>query len=159
MGILNYIIFYRMIIEKIIHIVAVGFFATIAMTIFSYVLSYFTSNELEEPQLLNKLINNHPGNSYIMNKEHSVGWAIHLFIGILFVAVFEVLLTLQVLNSTLLTGVLFGLVAGCVGVAFWWSAFTLHPKPPHINRTLYYAQLVPAHIIFGITMVALYPYS
>jgi len=148
-----------MIIEKILHIVAVGILATIAMTIFSYVLSYFTNNELEEPQLLNKLINNHPGNSYVMNNEHSVGWAIHLFIGILFVAVFEVFVTLQVLNSTLLTGILFGFVAGLIGVGFWSSAFTLHPKPPHINRPLYYVQLVPAHIIFGITMVLLYQSS
>lgn len=137
-------------------ILSIGLIATLAMTAFSYAMSYFTNCKLKEPQLLNILINRTSATHLSLDKEHVVGWALHILVGMLFVGTFVILHALFNFSISLLTGVVFGFSAGLVGVCFWSITFYLHPNPPAINRTIYYIQLIPAHILFGITMIALF---
>jgi len=131
-------------------IFSIGVFSTLAMTAFSYALSYFTSNKFEEPQLLNILLDRITSAEKRFYNEHIVGWSIHCLIGILFVIVYFLLKYFQILPQGILYDSLFGFCAGIIGVLFWSITFSLHPNPPKINRALYYLQLIPAHIIFGI---------
>jgi len=142
----------------LLHIFSIGIVSTIAMTIFSYTISYITNNKFEEPQLLNILIDKLPRANFSLSREHILGWGLHLFIGIVFVGSFFLLDYIFNINFTLSTGVIFGFFAGLIGVCFWSICFAVHPNPPDIKRNIYYLQLIPAHIIFGITMIVLFSY-
>ncbi|PVW16257.1 hypothetical protein [Marixanthomonas spongiae] len=71
-------------------VISIGVLATLTMTAFSYGISYFTRNNLKEPQLLNLFIENIPAQPMKMGKEHVVGWVIHVLIGIFLVVIFNV---------------------------------------------------------------------
>jgi len=136
-------------------ILAVGILSTTAMTLFSYGLSYLTKKRFREPQLLNELISQFPKNSLHLCREHILGWTIHLFIGFFFVASFEVLSRFDLMDDSIESGILYGFLSGLVGVAGWWLSLHLHPNPPKLNRAQYFIHLIPAHVVFGITMVQL----
>jgi hypothetical protein len=137
-------------------IFATGMLSTLAMTMFSYGLSYISGNKFEEPQLINILFSRSSIFSDSIAREHVLGWAIHFIIGILFVICFKVLLQFDVLHINLLVGILFGAISGIFGAIVWAIALALHPNPPKMNRTGYLLQLIPAHIIFGVVMVILF---
>ncbi|MHA7056083.1 hypothetical protein ACWGOQ_0002615 [Aquimarina sp. M1] len=139
----------------IIESIAVGFIATIAMTAFSYSISYISKNIFEEPQLINMLLSQWNDNSFNLEREHIVGWAIHFLIGMFFVLGFKILHMCKILDISVLSGIIYGLFAGVIGVFFWGIVLWIHPNTPKINRTRYLLQLIPAHIVFGITMIYL----
>lgn len=134
-------------------ILTAGIFAILAMTALSYGLSYLFKGNFKEPQLLNYLMDKLPNTKATIAREHILGWALHFSIGFLFVAIFLILNNFYNFPLTILTGIIFGVVAGSVGIAVWSSAFALHPNPPSTNRLLYYIQLMLAHIVFGVSMI------
>lgn len=134
-------------------ILTAGIFATIAMTALSYGLSHLFKSNFKEPQLLNYLIDKLPNFEINIAREHILGWALHFSIGFLFVTIFLILNNFYNFPLTILTGIIFGALAGLVGIAVWSTAFALHPNPPSINKPLYYIQLLAAHIVFGISMI------
>lgn len=136
-------------------ILSVGFLATLAMTAFSYFFSYLLKGNFKEPQLLNYLIDKMPKSTINVCREHILGWFIHFSVGFLFVIAFKIVGYLYALELSFRTGIIFGTLAGLIGVGAWSSAFALHPNPPSINKTLFYIQLIFAHIMFAIVMVLL----
>jgi len=133
-------------------IIAIGILATIGMTIFSYIISFFTSNKVEEPQLLNEMVFRLRLGHHDLKKEHVVGWAIHLIIGIFFSLLYFGLLNYNLIDRNYLHGIIFGLIAGFIGVLGWKLLEVLHPNPPSSLKMIFYAQLIPAHIIFGLCL-------
>lgn len=134
-------------------IIVVGIYATVAMTAFSYIFSYVFKGNFKEPQLLNYLLDKSPTVRLSICREHINGWLIHFSIGCFFVMVFKILHSLYAIPVTLQTGVIFGLLAGLVGMVVWHFLFYLHPHPPRIKKVGFYIQLVIAHLIFGIVMI------
>lgn len=141
----------------VLHIISVGIVATLAMTAFSYAFSYVFHGNYKEPQLLNYLIDNLPMVKSSICREHLLGWTIHCATGMAFVTAFIIFQHFYEVDYSALTGAIYGLVAGIIGVVVWAITFWLHPDPPGINKTLYLAQLVFAHLIFGIVAVLLLP--
>ncbi|MDT0293021.1 hypothetical protein ACFQ3R_09905 [Mesonia ostreae] len=135
------------------NIIAIGIIATLAMTAFSYALSAITNSKFEEPQLINILFKRAGTFSFPLVREHILGWTIHFIIGIAFVVCYYVSLPMELFDTTVLDGAIFGFLAGLIGALFWGTTLKLHPNPPKINKIGYLLQLIPAHIIFGITMV------
>jgi len=135
-------------------IVTSALLATSAMTAFSYIFSYILNGNFKEPQLLNYLIANFPSNNLTICREHIYGWFIHFLIGGLFVIIFKIISAFYAVNLSFLTGAVFGIVAGLIGIGGWAIGFSLHPKPPSINKALFYLQLIFAHLVFGIVMVS-----
>ncbi len=138
--------------DPILQVISVGIVATIAMTLFSYLFSYLANDNYKEPQLLNYLIDTLPSVKASICREHILGWTIHFSIGILFVAVYQILETLAVLDFSIISASIFGFIAGLVGIVGWSIGFAVHPSPPKINKLLFFLQLIIAHIIFGGTM-------
>jgi len=140
----------------ILKIIAIGILSTIAMTAFSYALSILTKNKFEEPQLLNELISRLPKVQITLPREHVLGWLLHVLVGIFFVGIYAVLYHYNIVTHSILSGGIYGFAAGLFGVLIWAISLSIHPNPPVLNRLAFYLQLVPAHVIFGITMILLY---
>lgn len=134
-------------------ILSVGIYATVAMTAFSYAFSYIFHSNFKEPQLLNYLIAHLPNSNLSLHREHVLGWVIHISIGCFFVTVFKILLLFYDINLSWVTGLVFGAIAGLIGIGVWTMMLNLHPDPPKIKRKTFYLQLFFAHLIFGIVMV------
>ncbi len=139
-------------IDSILQIISVGIVATIAMTLFSYIFSYLANDNYKELQLLNYLIEALPSVKIAICREHILGWTIHFSIGILFVAIYSLLQIYTEIDFSILSGSIFGFVAGLVGIGGWSMGFVLHPFPPKINKLLFFIQLLFAHLVFGFTM-------
>ena len=136
-------------------IMAIGIIATIVMTIFSYALSAITNNQFEEPQLINSLFKRSGTCSFKLVREHVLGWAIHFIVGVVFVGCFYALNIFGWFDHSWFSGATFGLLAGIVGALSWGIILKTHPNPPSMNMTGYLLQLIPAHIIFGVTLVSI----
>lgn len=134
-------------------IIIVGIYATAAMTAFSYVFSHVFKGNFKEPQLLNYLLDKYPSIKSSYCREHIIGWVIHFSIGCFFVTVFKILISIFAIPVSLQTGLIFGGIAGLVGVGVWHFMFYLHPNPPRIKKSVFYMQLFIAHLIFGVIMI------
>ncbi|CAM3478758.1 hypothetical protein [Aequorivita lipolytica] len=136
-------------------IITVGLLATLAMTVFSYVLAYFTNSKFEEPQLLNILIDRLPFIKSKISREHILGWSVHLCTGFFFIFLYLILQDHFNFETSILSGILLGIIGGLGGVFIWHFTFLLHPNPPSLKRVPFYAQLVIAHVIFGVCAILL----
>jgi hypothetical protein len=145
--------FYHM--KILIPILVSGIVATIAMTAFSYILSFIVKKNFKEPLLLNILMDRVSKNKNEIIRKHIAGWLIHFGVGILFVLLFKIFASIFDLPLSMPTAIIYGTIAGINGVASWSILLRLHPFPPAIDRLLFYCQLVIAHVIFGIVMVTI----
>ena len=128
--------------------------ATTSMTILSYVFSA-TFRELYKEPLLLKYLLQRLGSPLSANAEEVLGWVIHYLVGLLFVIAYQLLLHFEVLDDSWGSGILFGAVAGVIGIGWWHLMFKLSNFPP-IDFKGYYKQLFLVYIIFGLTVVAVY---
>lgn len=128
-------------------IVIGSFIGTIIMSIFSYFMSDLLSEELGEPALLNKLIENVRGSSITK----IIGWVVHWLFGVLF-SIFSYLIFITIVNLPLwCTSILTGAISGIIGIIGWLIMLYLHPCPPKINLPLFFKQLFFAHILFALS--------
>lgn len=126
------------------------------MTGFSALLSKILSLELREHILLFELMDRLKKSK--TTREYSVleGWMVHFVMGLIFMGIYEILWAVTGLERTYFWGVIFGMILGTLGVSGWILMFRLHPQPPKINFTVYYSQLLLAHIIFSLAALLVY---
>ena len=79
-----------------------------------------------------------------------VAVTLHYAIGVLFTFCFEKSIQLHLMEFTLTNALLFGALAGLVGIIVWRIAFALHPKPPNINLHEYLVSIWLGHVVFSI---------
>lgn len=129
--------------------------ATNAMTAYSYSLSYLYKTNLKEPWLLGMLIKRAvPG----LKKSYTcwLGWLTHYAAGAVWAMIVSRLLRAGVLKPSARHALTLGICSGIVSVIAWHTVLRLNPRPPEINRKLFYRQLVTAHIIYMSTFMAYY---
>lgn len=134
------------------NIIISGLAATSAMTLFSYIVSDRQDENFREPDLLAAFLKK----SFDTGKEISppLGWATHYLIGTGFATGYTLLLRLAGTRPSSKNGILYGALAGATGLAWWKVLFENHPNPPKTHRKGFYAQLIIAHLIFGLTLSA-----
>lgn len=127
--------------------------ATSTMTLFSYFVSDQEGKNFKEPKLLGDFFKR----TFNSNEKTStlMGWTIHYLTGVGFAGVYQIFLGCGFKRPTVKNGLLYGAVAGGIGVLIWNTLFKNHPNPPKTHRKGYYLQLVVAHLIFGVTLSAL----
>lgn len=127
--------------------------ATSAMTIFSYAIYAITKNEVREPVLLAKLLKGSTPERNSRSPEIILGWIGHYSIGIIFLLLYEATWLIAGLERDFIYGLIFGIVAGVLGVIGWIVLFTISSEPPKIRYSLFFSQLIAAHIVFSLTAV------
>ena len=133
----------------------VALLSTTTMTLFSYLISASFRDLYKEPVLL----------EYVMSelkmkisyaKMEILGWALHYLIGLVFILAYIIPVWLGYYAINWITGILFGCIIGLLGVLSWKMLFKLTKKTPIAHPLIYYIQLFFAHIIFGLSTVAIY---
>ncbi|MAN58227.1 MAG: hypothetical protein CMC08_00140 [Flavobacteriaceae bacterium] len=124
---------------------------TLAMTLFSYLISFIRGKEFREPELLTVLIYRYFEMPPLRGLANLPGWILHLVIGYLFLALYNGFFFLNEIEPTPGFTLMVGFALGVLGILGWKVIFTLHPNPPDIKFTEFYIQLLMAHIIFAFT--------
>jgi hypothetical protein len=129
-------------------IIRSGLAGTTAMTAFSYILSAINRNDFREPALLGKLI--FRLNSAVDKLPAKIaGWHLHYSVGFIFCSVYDRIWEKSALKPGIRSGFLLGGICGIIAMIVWKTTLSLHPRPPKIYFLKFYAQLFPAHLIFG----------
>jgi len=128
-----------------------GIAGTTLMTAFSYLVSNADKENYREPALLAEM-----EKDILPRKAKKLatpaGWATHYMVGIAFALAYKLLTRHTGIKPGIKNGILMGAAAGIIGAVVWKASFRVHPDEPQIPYTKFYTQLLPAHIIFGVTV-------
>lgn len=138
-----------------------AFSATNLMTTFSYLMAGHYNTLFLEPVALNNILRKLklciPG-----KYEKFSGWAAHYLIGLAIVAIYEFIWCFTIIKFGWISGLLLGFATGLLAILAWQQIFKLPSREKHVATTEYYIQLVLAHLIFALAVVAafkLYEYD
>ena len=81
------------------------------------------------------------------------GWLAHYLIGFAFVLVYETIWHYTDVEFGFLSGIIFGVISGFVGIACWRMIDGLPNGNPHISSKEYAIQLFFGHVIFAVAVV------
>ena len=137
-----------------IRIILATLLGTTLMTIFSYLISNLFNKLYKEPILLNYLLH-YLGINMRDSAKRISGWVIHYIIGFVFVVGYDLLWQYKIQFSWL-SGIIFGMISGIIGIISWMLMFKVPDDKPKIDYKGYYIQLFFAHIIFAIGVVIIY---
>lgn len=129
--------------------------ATTCMTFFSVLLSVLTGEQFNEPFII-ALLFGRMGMNELTNFQLVAGYFAHFVIGFLFVWAFVAILRRIKWQPTVKVGASYGFIIGLVGILSWMAMIAVHPDPPAISFGAFYAQLLGAHIVFGIAAALTY---
>lgn len=129
-------------------ILAATLVGTSAMTLFSYFLSRVTKKKFTEPEVLREIATENLSDTPHEIVE-SASWATHYGIGLAFTGAYSQVWEHTPLKPTLASGALLGAASGLVGILGWSQAFKLDDHYSDKDRQKYYAQLLAAHVVFG----------
>ncbi len=128
-------------------------FATSAMTLFSYIISKVFNKNYVEPFLLAKVLMKF---KLISIKPLLWSWVMHYLIGLFFILIYQYLWDSNLLQITILNGVLLGAISGIIGAAGWKNFLHFANMKIKEYDTMYYVQLVLAHVVFGVVVAITY---
>lgn len=138
--------------KKIIVATVVG---TSVMTLFSYLISRNQKKNFTEPDVLSEIVAKN--NSFLSKKEaRHIGWGAHYGVGLGFTSVYSQIWEHTPIKPSLTSGAMLGAVSGLIGIMGWTQMFHLHHPTSIHYRKQYYAQLMVAHIVFGMGAAAGY---
>lgn len=131
-------------------ILAATLVGTSAMTLFSYFVSRLTKKNFTEPEVLRELATENLPHTTSHEVVESASWATHYGIGLAFTGVYSQVWEHTPLKPTLASGALLGAASGLAGILGWSQAFKLDHHYSDKDRQKYYAQLLAAHVVFGV---------
>jgi len=140
---------------EIIEILTASIFGTIIMTAFSYFISERFNELFKEPVLLNLVVASFKIELEPKRKSY-FGWFVHFLIGVIFVIGYHLIWKYSDFDPTWFCGLIFGIISGFIGIFSWHFMFKMGKNPPKIKFKQYYLQLFIAHILFALTVVAVY---
>ena len=138
--------------KKILAATVVG---TSAMTLFSYFVSRLTKKNFTEPEVLSEIAAEnltHTSDEVIQ----SASWATHYGVGLAFTGLYSQVWERTPIKPSIASGALLGAASGIAGILGWSQAFKLDHHYSAKDRQKYYAQLLAAHVVFGIGAAAGY---
>lgn len=137
------------------HRIGAAICGTSCMTAYSYAFSRLSGRQYREPILLSHLLSQSPGEPELYSaRKKATAWLIHYGVGMVFSLAYRKSHVNGTPGEAVAKGLWLGAGFGCLGVAGWQLAFTLHPHPPKIKKAGYLLHLLPAHLIFS-SVVAL----
>jgi hypothetical protein len=131
-----------------------AFAATSIKTIFSYVTSLLFRQPYEEPYLLAALVSQF--NVADTNTNRFIGRGIEYTLGLLFVLIFQALLTTGLLPLSYEGILLYGAAIGIISILGWLFMYMRAGSRPEMNSLGYYTQLFMANIVFAFTVAGCY---
>ncbi|HEY0090946.1 MAG TPA: hypothetical protein VGB43_00540 [Flavobacterium sp.] len=137
---------------NVIKVMIAAFSATNIMTAFSYIISHHYGKLFKEPVMLNYIMHG-AGLKLHGRLSKFAGWFAHYIIGLAFVFIYELVWVYSTIEFGWVSGLIFGVVSGFVGILGWRLIYLLPDKKPAAPLGEYYLQLFVAHIIFALIVV------
>jgi hypothetical protein len=133
-------------------IVLSGVAGTLAMTLFTELVSAIFKKPFHVVQILSRMLRRRDNPELLAGKyvSYSIAMIVHYTIGILFSYAFNFFLKQGLLQLTLWNALLFGILAGLIGVLGWRIVLAIHPNPPKIIPSQYLLVIWVGHLIFAI---------
>lgn len=141
--------------DTFIQIVISSVVATSLMTLFSYIISASFRELYKEPVLLAYCLTTF-NLSISKNLKTIIGWILHYIIGLLFVIGFHLVWANDLMQQNWISGLILGAISGLIGIVSWVFIFKISKYEPKIDFKGYYLQLFFAHVIFGLSALAVY---
>jgi hypothetical protein len=144
---------------KLVEIIIAGIAGTALMTLFMYIMTFFTERVMKVTKILGTMLTfetSPEGKLSDSNRAVTVGILAHYAIGIAFALAYYGLWSLGIGRPDMQSGIWFGLGSGLAAIVFWYSFFALHPKPPAIELKSYLLSLFVAHIVFTYGVIVAY---
>ena len=133
-------------------IMIAAFSATNIMTSFSYLISISFKKLFKEPVMLNFILEG-AGITLKGRWKKISGWLAHYLIGLAFVLVYEAIWHYTIVPFGFISGIVFGIISGFVGISCWRLIYRLPDSNPHIPSKEYAVQLFFGHVIFAVAVV------
>jgi len=119
------------------------------MTAGSALMSLMMNENFREPEHLGTMIGRVA--PFLSKKAQLLaGWGAHYGMGFVFAAVYVELWETGKIKHTIKNGLILGFLSGVLGMLVWKGTFKAHPLPPFINKSNFYIQRIPAHIVFAV---------
>lgn len=133
-------------------IIISGIAGTLAMTLFIEFICLLTHKPFHVIRILAYMI---PfGRSVVSTNARRMIYVaaveIHYAIGVLFTFCFKQCIQSNLMEFTFSNALLFGALAGFVGIIGWRIVFAVHPEPPKIRLSQYLTVIWIGHIVFSI---------
>lgn len=136
----------------ILKLLIAAFSATNIMTTYSYLVSISFKKLFKEPVMLNFILDGAGIRPRGKWKKFS-GWLAHYLIGLAFVLLYEIIWRYTRVEFGFVSGIIFGIISGLVGIACWRLIYRLPDGNPHIPSKEYAIQLFFGHVIFAVAVV------
>jgi hypothetical protein len=129
-----------------------GILGTLAMTIFVELVCYLFKKPYHVVRVLSRMLH---FSSHVESKPkwvllYCTALVLHYGIGILFSYAFYLLIKYGFMEPDLLHTIIFGSLAGLIGISGWRLFFAIHPNPLRLNLTQYLFVIWLGHLIFAI---------
>jgi hypothetical protein len=140
----------------IFQIIIVSIAATSTMRLFSYAISAKYRKSYREHLLLTYLLHNFKINLSNASK-NTLSWLLHYGIGVVFVTVYYYFWANNIVEISIIGGLLLGVFSGIIGIICWMIFFKFSHYNPVPGLRIYY--ILASHIIFALTATAVYAIS
>ncbi|WP_460977807.1 DUF6789 family protein [Spirosoma knui] len=144
---------------KFLEIIIAGIAGTALMTLFMYIMTFFTERVMKVTKILGTMLTfetSPDGKLSDSKRAIAVGILAHYTIGIAFALAYYLLWSLHIGRPDIQSGIWFGVGSGLVAIVSWFSFFAMHPKPPAIQLKPYLLSLFVAHIVFTYGVILTY---
>ncbi len=124
--------------------------ATTAMTVFSYGMSGLCRRNFREPRLL-AAVSRERWPQANRRAHRATGWLTHYVVGVIWALLYAV--CSKRLSTSARTTVL-GASSGMVAAGAWKLTLNKHPQTARRVVPAFFAQLIPAHLVFNMVLAA-----
>ncbi|OAQ39746.1 hypothetical protein A5893_09195 [Pedobacter psychrophilus] len=131
----------------------IAILATLAMTIFSILMTNVYKKEFREPNLIGKIVEHHIKDSPKWLSITS-GYIIHFVVGFIFTSIQLYLYLL--IAPVWYNAILLGIINGIVGCIIWYFTIMIYSDVLFVKVGSFLYQLMFAHIIFSIVIMLMY---
>jgi hypothetical protein len=133
---------------KLSAILNAGILGTSVMTAFSHVLSQRAGENFSEPELLAFFYKAFGLPAHRL--AGIAGWHLHYTMGVSWTFLYALMLKKGWIKNHRATALAVGAASGLAAVACWRRLFSASSRRPRTHTLTFYAQLIPAHILFAL---------
>jgi hypothetical protein len=128
-----------------------GLFGTLAMTLFVNLAAAIFKKPFHVIEVLLRMMQRgeNTDSRQTKNIKYAIALVVHYSIGVCFAYVFHFLLQQHVIELSWTNAILFGSLAGLIGILGWRIVFAIHPNPPQLELIHYLLVIWLGHLIFA----------
>lgn len=131
-------------------IVIAGIVGTFAMTLFIELICLLLGKPFHVIRILARMLQLKSSTDRPTPTMFGIAVVVHYSIGILFTYGFKCCIDYELCALSYIDALIFGAIAGMIGILGWRIVFVLHPTPPQLNLPQYLTVIWLGHLVFAL---------